>query len=373
MKERNIGLDILRAWAIILVVLGHGNHLFPKEIRSYTALPHYIDGVSIFFVLSGFLIGGIIINKFLIKDKLSFLNLKEFLLRRWYRTLPLYFIILTLEIALYFDEWNFDFTFFFFLQNLYYPQSNFFPVSWSLSVEEWFYLVFPSVLFIISIFTRITQKKFLFTILFFLFVPILLRSLIFQNNNEIINFDREIRKVVLYRFDSIMYGVLLAYIFKFKKEILQNNKYKFLIISIILSFILFLNHLKSWFGIYYLDLTILNSESYKFIFKFNVESMVVFFLIPYLFFLNLNKYSILIKIITFISKVSYSLYLFHGIVLWFIIPYFHGLLMKLNMRFELLYLIEIFLYIILSIFLSYLSYVFIELKFLNIRDKKIMP
>ena len=149
MKERNIGLDILRTWAIILVVLGHGNHLFPKEIRSYTALPHYIDGVSIFFVLSGFLIGGIIINKFLNKDKLLFINLKEFLLRRWYRTLPLYFIILVLLIVLNFDEWNFDFTFFFFLQNLYYSQSNFFPVSWSLAVEEHFYLTISFVFYLV--------------------------------------------------------------------------------------------------------------------------------------------------------------------------------------------------------------------------------
>ena len=59
--NRIYGLDILRAFAILFVVVGHGKHLLPDK---YSKIHSYIvfDGVSIFFVLSGFLIGGILLK-----------------------------------------------------------------------------------------------------------------------------------------------------------------------------------------------------------------------------------------------------------------------------------------------------------------------
>ena len=70
-EKRVYGLDILRALAILFVVIGHGGYLLPERARKLINLLIF-DGVSIFFVLSGFLIGGIFIK--LIQEK--GLNLK---------------------------------------------------------------------------------------------------------------------------------------------------------------------------------------------------------------------------------------------------------------------------------------------------------
>lgn len=60
-SHRNIGLDLLRAIAIGMVMLLHGNPLLPEYIVEKFRY-FILDGVSIFFVLSGFLIGGIFIK-----------------------------------------------------------------------------------------------------------------------------------------------------------------------------------------------------------------------------------------------------------------------------------------------------------------------
>ena len=76
-KERNFGLDVLRAIAITLVIASHCTYLFVQEsnnpfilfIRTLGAV-----GVDLFFVLSGFLIGGLLL-KDIEKKRTGFSNL----------------------------------------------------------------------------------------------------------------------------------------------------------------------------------------------------------------------------------------------------------------------------------------------------------
>ena len=60
--SRIFGLDLLRAIAILFVVIGHSSILAPEHIKPIIRLIT-LDGVAIFFVLSGFLIGGILIRQ----------------------------------------------------------------------------------------------------------------------------------------------------------------------------------------------------------------------------------------------------------------------------------------------------------------------
>ena len=61
-SNRIYGLDVLRAIAILSVVFSHSEFILPLKIKFATY--YALDGVTIFFVLSGFLIGRILIQTF---------------------------------------------------------------------------------------------------------------------------------------------------------------------------------------------------------------------------------------------------------------------------------------------------------------------
>jgi peptidoglycan/LPS O-acetylase OafA/YrhL len=94
--KRLFGLDLVRALAIILVLLSHSRNLL---ISFYPGLDFLkaggFFGVELFFVLSGFLIGGILIKD--IQAGFDFGILKNFWKRRWLRTLPNYYLFLIIN------------------------------------------------------------------------------------------------------------------------------------------------------------------------------------------------------------------------------------------------------------------------------------
>ena len=146
------GFDVLRASAILLVLLSHAGGFVAGWLR--LPFPHVLAvsgtfGVELFFVLSGFLVGRILLRTLAARPTRS--TLWRFLLRRWMRTLPLYWLaVLALavlqppaggttvrDVVRYAS----------FTQNLLPPQLDwFFPVSWTLAVEEWFYAGFALLL-----------------------------------------------------------------------------------------------------------------------------------------------------------------------------------------------------------------------------------
>ena len=121
---RVFGLDIFRATAIILVVLGHGSYLLNNT--RFNGFPYIkmIDGVDLFFVLSGFLIGSILLKEINSKEYFGIKALTKFWKRRWLRTLPNYYLILlanylVIHYKIIIEDINqFNWTFLFFLQNL---------------------------------------------------------------------------------------------------------------------------------------------------------------------------------------------------------------------------------------------------------------
>ena len=78
-SNRIFGLDVIRSISIFLVLL---SHTFAIQIFEFGIL-----GVEIFFVLSGFLIGQILIRNF--DSGISLSKITDFWKRRWFRTLPL--------------------------------------------------------------------------------------------------------------------------------------------------------------------------------------------------------------------------------------------------------------------------------------------
>jgi peptidoglycan/LPS O-acetylase OafA/YrhL len=162
-------LDGLRGLAIFLVAAGHfflftGGSRIAHLLR--TTLNLYWTGVDLFFVLSGFLIGGILLDH---RESASYF--RTFYTRRFFRIVPLYYTWIGIYILLvtfgsaflraHVHTGTFQpvdrgiLSHFLFLQNFGNPINSslsfwwFFPL-WSLAVEEQFYLISPLVVFLIS-------------------------------------------------------------------------------------------------------------------------------------------------------------------------------------------------------------------------------
>ena len=144
-------LDSLRAFAVAGVTWHHW-------MPDYNGFFPFFSGVELFFVLSGFLITGILLNA---KRQANEYNgslkniLKSFYFRRFLRIFPLYYAVLIWATALNISNlrstWPWHYFYF----------SNFYLIHvghldeeithfWTLAVEEQFYLVWPFVILLIS-------------------------------------------------------------------------------------------------------------------------------------------------------------------------------------------------------------------------------
>lgn len=146
--RRDPYLDFLRALAIVMVLIHHVSQQWPVPLQWLTQYTHHgAAGVDLFFALSGFLIGGLFWRE---ARQCGTIHLGRFWSRRWLRTIPPYLAGLGLAYTavLVFRAETFDFGYLLFLQN-YYDTPPFFLVSWSLCVEEHFYLLVPLLFFLL--------------------------------------------------------------------------------------------------------------------------------------------------------------------------------------------------------------------------------
>lgn len=360
-KDRVFGLDILRCLAILFVVVGHCNYLLPIEIGNI--VDNFIfDGVSIFFVLSGFLIGGILIKEIEKKD-VSLELVLNFWQRRWFRTLPNYFLIL---IILYILNvlFNEDFTglssilrYFVFSQNLISIHPIFFPEAWSLSVEEWFYLLTPLIILLISRTLKLSKRNILIaTVSIVILAVTFFRLYRFLNVtiNDVEDWDQVFRNQVFTRLDNLMFGVIGAYLAYYNRTIwLKYKNILFFIGFVILVFTRF-------FPFSDFD------SMYACVFSFSVTAIATLFLLPFLSDLKNSSNGFLYKIVTYISLISYSMYLIHlSIVKIWILDN----IQIANIHSEYVLMIKYFLYWFLTITLSILNYKYFETPTTKLRDK----
>ncbi|NBX76762.1 MAG: acyltransferase [Proteobacteria bacterium] len=144
-------LDGVRGLAILAVILFHSSVLpvqtLAEKIFHGAALSGWV-GVDLFFVLSGFLITRILIQT---KDSPHFFF--NFYMRRILRIFPLYYLFLFLAFYVFPLAVSFGFTYWTFLSNvlvgrLGHFQSPALDITWSLAVEEQFYLLWPLVVWV---------------------------------------------------------------------------------------------------------------------------------------------------------------------------------------------------------------------------------
>lgn len=360
--NRVYGLDILRALAILFVLIGHSRYFFrPIISEKYLSLVVF-DGVSIFFVLSGFLIGKILITTLMKNDGLNF-SLIQFWINRWTRTIPTYFLILTLLIIVSYFEGNINWDsakfFFVFLQNFNTPHpDSFFPEAWSLAVEEWFYIITPITMFILKrVFSLSIKKSVLIPAILIILISTFIRYQRYCNDETINEYlvDVVIKKQVITRLDSLMFGIIGSYIFIFHKTNWDNNKTYLFVIGLLLL----LTHKT----LYYFHFE--SFAPYYTIFSFTLFSIGTLLILPFL--ENIKKGNgLLYKTLTYTSLVSYSMYLLNlSIIQLRIIPSIIQSFGIQNLNYKIA--IEFFLFWILTVILSLLLFKHFELPTMRLR------
>jgi peptidoglycan/LPS O-acetylase OafA/YrhL len=209
---RLFGLDLLRATAIGLVLFCHLTLVFvPPLVPGWLAEVSFFGdlGVDLFFVLSGFLIGGILLRD--LERGASFRELMHFWSRRWWRTLPNYYLFLALNMA---ASWFLGHApgaprYLAFMQGLWWdPDPGLFHESWSLCVEEWFYLSFAFLAFTGAAVLP-GHRSYLVAASTVATVSFLLRAFLVLFTQSSID---AVRYSTLPRLDSLMFGVVAAYL-----------------------------------------------------------------------------------------------------------------------------------------------------------------
>ncbi|HGO4389025.1 TPA: acyltransferase family protein, partial [Klebsiella quasipneumoniae subsp. similipneumoniae] len=178
-KSYNHWLDFCRASAIILVLLSHGRYFLLPSLPqlNFFKFGGFL-GVELFFVLSGFLIGKILLEK--IDNSTSPTDwVMGFWCRRWLRTYPSYLLFLCVNLILLSnirpDLFPNTIKYLTFTQGLLTPHPTFFGEAWSLAVEEIFYFLTPV---IFSFFLCLSRNKALslkITIIALIIIPLALR------------------------------------------------------------------------------------------------------------------------------------------------------------------------------------------------------
>lgn len=366
-EGRVFGLDLLRAFAIFTVVYCHGYTFLSQVLNEKTYMYFFINGVTVFFVLSGYLVGTIFIKQ--IDPRYPLMSqLWHFWKRRWWRTLPNYFLILTF-LVVYFDRMHgyayyHSIKYFFFCQNLFQPHPAFFGEAWSLAVEEWFYFLLPLVfLFFHQSLQLNKQAAMKWLLLVFILLPLCSR-IIFHFMIPACNvyyYDHYFSKLVFMRLDSIMIGVAGAYWQAYHPKSWHKAKSLWWA-GLLLILLVHGLHVQQAYA----------SALFCFIDRtmgLSIMPLGVLLLIPFLSTFHPKKLHFGHKCIMTISLISYSMYLINLTLFKSILgPLFDLLVCDLSRSIELYSYLKYMYYWILLIMLSYLLYILWERPMTSLRD-----
>jgi peptidoglycan/LPS O-acetylase OafA/YrhL len=238
-----------------------------------------------------------------------------------------------------------------FLQNFRNPHPPFFAEAWSLSVEEWFYLLVPLVIFVIAKHTRLgVSKAVLFASLAVLTLVTAYRYYKYLHiaSPATYDWDQQFRKIVITRLDSLVYGVVGAYIAHYYPKRWVKHKTTLLVIGLVL---LVLTRVP-----FPLD------SLFTYVFSFSLTSAATLLLLPYLSQWKTGR-GMLYKALTHISMISYALYLVHRTLVM------HTLVDPLGMAVPLSPLVLFALVWLLSWTLSVLMHNYFEVPIMRLRNR----
>ena len=392
-------LDGIRSIAVIYVLVYHAFHLtqnlfsgvpggvelFESHLNNFPFWLNWVwhgdRGVDIFFVISGFLIGGLLFNEYKRDNRI---NLLAFYWRRVIRLMPLY-VLLIVIFYMFGPERGRDYVWanFLYINNFLSAKNVFIDWSWSLAVEQQFYVALP--IFLLLIFFK-TEYKFLsLTALFML--SFVVRFIILQSDPSLIevnncnnmfnvlpgftaNLGEKLYSNFYSRYGALMVGVIASYCTVYKHEqmvVFFKRKIADLLFVIALIFIVI------WVS---LPVFKPSFQPSAFLFKaylvfdrnlFSIATGYIMLAVIYPAGLRMCVAGFLsIKPFYITAQLSYGIYLFHPLVL-----YIAGSLVMAFFPSEYMAIGGAFVLSVLTLFicsvLCSLTYLFIERPFMNMR------
>jgi peptidoglycan/LPS O-acetylase OafA/YrhL len=219
-STRLAGFDLLRLLAILLVIGRHiGGALEPAIGARHPLMATWARGgwvgVDIFFVLSGFLVSGLLFAEFKTRGRLAPMR---FYVRRGWKIYPPFYLLMIATVAMYtlFDQemrWTWLLSELLFFQS-YVP--GLWMHSWSLAIEEHFYLVLPLVLLLLIRINAATTNPFRSILPLGLAIAVveLLARVATWYAQPAYAYQTHLSPTHL-RLDSLFAGVVLSYLFHF--------------------------------------------------------------------------------------------------------------------------------------------------------------
>jgi len=212
---RNKRLDILRCIAVLLVLLHHSNisHFF--QVWGWV-------GVDLFFVLSGFLISGLLFSEYKKRKAISF---KRFYIRRGLKIYPAFYVFLLLTGVGGYFGFHFLAPATFYLNEIFFVMNYLGGVwthTWSLGVEEHFYILLPIFLSILIRYSSDQEDPFRVlprACLVVGAVCIVTRAISACIGEP--NYDM-VYMATHNRMDALFFGVFLGYLYHFRPHILER-------------------------------------------------------------------------------------------------------------------------------------------------------
>lgn len=357
-------LDAIRFLCFLIVFLHHSFYTESAEIKSnewYTFITRSLFnngnlGVNFFFVLSGFLITFLLIEE---KKLNGVISLKNFWIRRILRIWPLYFFCLIFgflifpQIKLLFGQipietanpWmyisflsNFDIIY----SDL--PDASTLGVLWSIAIEEQFYLVWPVFLYLIPL------KR-----LWILFVSLISISLLYRYfNYSYMNYEYHTLSCMSDLVIGSFGAWLIAFSDKFKTRI-QSLPRSIIILTYAGFFAFFF--FRSEFMIY-ISLTF-----ERIFFSFLILTIILEQVYSKNSVIKLGK----LKFLTKLGQISYGLYSLHFIAI--LITTILTKKLGINQELWQIILIDTPVSLLITIFISKISYTYLESPFLRLKKK----
>lgn len=360
-KQRIASIDILRVIAVFLVIGRHSYVLlqyyeYGPWVRMATAIWQQVGwmGVDLFFVLSGYLVSGLLFRN---PDKLEGL---KFFIRRGFKIYPAFYILIattfvyylvaqcTIEPSLFYSE-------VLFLQSY---AHHFWPHTWSLAVEEHFYILLPIFLWVLKRTQSNSDRPFnaLPVAVLAVCIAALAGRVVLFLSGDMSYLRSEWFDTTHLRIDSLAFGVLLAYWTNFapdKLKFVQAHKREALLLAIVLiAPVAFLDLDESGF---------LNTIGYTFLYvAFGMIVLVSINSARLLKFANTRAG----RLMTFLGERSYSIYLWHFPTKLMVRSLFVNLLGQPAPTFT-----EIAVYMIGSVILGLITAQLIELPALKLRER----